>query len=157
MGRVGKVAAGGIRRLLAVLCLLAAWGGPVAGDALPASGADGDDHRWDCWVSSEDRRGVISYLIRCIHDRPLVDPALLVGGSVEGLLDYVHQMIHARQFVALDRDLESGLRESLAGYLWSIRIHQYPYDESWDAELPQRLVRAALCTETEACPVAVFR
>lgn len=119
--------------------------------------AEGSDHTWDCWVSSDTPRGVVSYAIRCIHDRPYTNVALVDAQTVEGLLDYVHQMIHAGEFATLDRDLSNGLGASIAGYLWSIRIHQYPYEESWDAGLPQRLVQAALCDTTEACPVLLFR
>lgn len=147
---------GWLRHTLALLCLL--LGGAVAAqDAVAPGAADGEAHTWDCWVSSDTPRGVVSYLIRCIHDRPITDVALVDQQTVEGLLDYVHQMIHAGEFSTLDRDLADGLAASIAGYLWSIRIHQYPYEESWDAQLPQRLVQAALCDATEGCPVLIFR
>lgn len=150
---------GFVRRLLGALALC----GLLAGVPLAAQEAssplfvDGEDHAWDCWVSQDAPRGVVSYVIRCIHDRPAVDLALIDRHSVDGLLDYVHQMLHAGEFATLDRDLANGLAASIAGYMWSIRIHQYPYESSWDAKLPQRLVQAALCSATDACPVLLFR
>lgn len=153
--------AGGVsftRRLRQAAALCVLIGGTAATQADTSSTtADGGDHLWDCWVSSDTPRGVVSYAIRCIRDRPFTDVALVDAQTVEGLLDYVHQMIHAGEFTTLDRDLANGLGASIAGHLWSIRIHQYPYEESWDAMLPQRLVQAALCDATEACPVLLFR
>lgn len=159
-GRRGQgTVSGAIRWLQVSRWLAALWlaAGTVAADDAPLPGTDGDDHVWDCWVSTDLVREVVSYKIRCIRDRPFTDPALADPTTVDGLLDYVHEMIHAREFAALDRDLASGLGQLLAGHVWSIRIHQYPYDESWDAELPQRLVQAALCESAAACPVMVFR
>ena len=116
-----------------------------------------DSEVLDCWVSSDMRREVVSYFIRCIKDRPYVDPGNVNLGSIDGLLDYVHQMIHAGEFLALDRDLANGLESLIAGDLRSIQIHQYPYEESWEARLPQRLVQAVLCDANSACPVHLFR
>lgn len=143
---------GAIRWLLVALWMAA---GTATGDDVPLPGTDGDDHVWDCWVSSDVAREVVSYRIRCIHDRQFTDPALADTTTVDGLLDYVHEMIHAREFAALDRDLSDGLGQLIAGHLWSIRIHQYPYEESWQAGHPQQLVRATLCPTTPGCPVVI--
>ena len=120
-----------------------------------SGGADGDDHIWDCWVSNGSGQ-LVSYHIRCINDRYFTDPSAGVPGLLEGLLDYVHKMIHAGEVEALDRDLANGMFEVLYGYIHSIRIHNFPYEESWVSERPHALVRAALCPNTARCPVFIF-
>lgn len=125
----------------------------VAAD-LPPAPVGGTDAMWDCWISVDDRQ-VVSYYVRCIRGRTPVDDAVTDVSVEDGLLDYVHQMIHAGQVLALDQDLANGMGEALAGHIHSVRIHQYPYEQSWATERPQHLVQAILCPATATCPVFI--
>lgn len=115
------------------------------------------DRGWDCWISTDLKDVAVSYLIRCIRDRedkpadPPVDslPALL--------LDIVHENIHHGKSIEIDLDLAAGRLAEASPYIEQIRIHQYPYAESWAQERPQQLVRAALCKTDPDCPVLLSR
>lgn len=113
----------------------------------------GNDHRWDCWVSSDTRHTIVSYLIRCIADRDAAreDPPI---DTVEALLlDELHERIHRAEGPEIDRDLALGRFNAVASYIRQIRIHQYPYEESWQQGQPRELVKAVLCPSEPDCPV----
>lgn len=108
---------------------------------------------WDCWVSTDLNEVVVSYAIRCIVDRedmPADPPAESLSAL---LLDIVHDNIHLGRSVELDLDLAAGRLTEVSSYIKQIRIHQYPYAESWGESRPQQLVRAVLCKTAPDCPV----
>lgn len=110
---------------------------------------------WDCWVS-DDSAEIVSYSIRCISDRAGTTTAGVALAPPDDALGRVRRRLRAGEILALDQDLVNGLGEELYGHLWSIRIHQYPYEESWQAGHPQELVRATLCPMTPSCPVVIY-
>lgn len=111
------------------------------------------DRGWDCWVSTDLKQVVVSYAIRCIRareDKPADPPAESLSAL---LLDIVHENIHRGKAIELDLDLAAGRLTEASPYIKQIRIHQYPYAESWGEERPQQLVRAVLCKTDPGCPV----
>lgn len=154
------------------------WAGLLAGGVLALQGfaasaqevstvvAGGTPPMWDCWIS-DDSADIISYSIRCINDQTAGSggrttsstntstntSAGIVPGPLDDALGHVRRRLRAGEILALDQDLVNGLGEALYGHLWSIRIHQYPYEDSWQAGRPQELVRATLCPTSPACPV----
>lgn len=111
------------------------------------------DRGWDCWVSTDLKEVVVSYAIRCIRDRESL-PADPPADSLPALLlDIVHENIHRGKAIEIDRDLAAGRLAEASPYIKQIRIHQYPYAESWGEQRPQQLVRAALCKADPDCPV----
>lgn len=115
-----------------------------------------NDHMWDCWISTDDA-AVVTYFIRCIRDREVAPPEP-PPDSVQGvLLDLIHERIHLGQTEALDVDLAAGRLEEVLSHIWRIRIHQYPYEESWEQERPQLLVQSLLCSSTPDCLVLLYR
>lgn len=117
----------------------------------------GNDHAWDCWISSDPTQKIASYLLRCIRDREISpdEPPNNTPQSV--LLDVVHDRIHRGETVELDLDLANGRFNDVLSYMWRIRIHQYPYEESFQQAEPELLVQALLCRPTVDCAVHVQR
>jgi hypothetical protein len=135
----------------------------LAGAAAPAGAQEllenppaGNDHVWDCWVS-QDWTPAATYLIRCIHDRDVPPPEPAPDSPEAILLDHVHELIHQGDSLQLDAEVRYGLLTELAGHVWQIRIHQYPYEESWKEGRPQMLVQRLLCPSTPDCPVMIQR
>lgn len=116
---------------------------------------------WDCWVSTELKQVVVSYSIRCIRAREAIPAAAPADPPTDSppalLLDIVHKKIHQGNSIDIDVDLAAGRLAEVSPYIRQIRIHQYPYVESWSEGRPQQLVRAALCPANPDCPVLVSR
>lgn len=111
------------------------------------------DRGWDCWVSTDLKDVAVSYLIRCIRDRE-DKPADPPADSLPALLlDIVHENIHRGNAIEIDLDLATGRLTEASPFIKQVRIHQYPYAESWSEGRPQQLVRAALCKTDPDCPV----
>lgn len=144
-----------IRSLTAVL--MCAYAAAAPAQAVVTAPPAANDHRWDCWISSDPRQTVISYLIRCIPDRdaPLEDPPLDSPQAL--LLDELHERIHRNESAEIDAQLAVGRFNAVGSYIQQIRIHQYPYEESWQQGQPRELVKAVLCKLEPDCPVLLDR
>lgn len=136
----------------------------TASGTLPARAAEtaepsltGNDHTWDCWVSTDPHQTVVDYFIRCIHDRDIPPPEPPLDSPQAVLLDLIHDAIHQGQASEIDADYAAGRFIEVGSYIRQIKIHQYPYPESWEQERPKRLVQAALCRQAPDCPVLLFR
>jgi hypothetical protein len=139
------------RRLLVLLAICHSFSATAAEPA--GSPASSPDRGWDCWVSTDLKDVAVSYLIRCIRDRE-TKPADPPADSLPALLlDIVHENIHRGKAIEIDLDLATGRLAEASPYIQQIRIHQYPYTESWGQERPQQLVRAVLCKTDPDCPV----
>ncbi|MBI2313305.1 MAG: hypothetical protein HYU77_12475 [Betaproteobacteria bacterium] len=104
---------------------------------------------WDCWVGAE-----IPVTIRCIQDRDNLLRAEEFTSDLEALLlDHIHSRIHSGDTSELDRFVRDNTRVFREGSIWTIQIHNFPYESSWVEERPQRLVRAVLCPPGYDCPV----
>lgn len=145
------------RTALLVAALLAGGAGPAAaGELLEPPPAD-NDHVWDCWISQEFAPKAASYLIRCIRDRDVAPPEPPPDSPEAILLDHVHDLIHQGDSLQLDAEILHGLATELTSHLWQIRIHQYPYEESWRDGRPHLLVQNLLCATTPDCRVLIQR
>lgn len=116
-----------------------------------------NDHLWDCWIGAGVGKHATGYVIRCIGDReaPTNDPA---PGTVEAsLLDRVHDLIHQGDLEQLDAEVEQGLPKKLAGFLWQIRIPEYPPEADWKAGKPHTMVQRLICAGVRDCPVMIQR
>lgn len=139
------------RRLIVLLAICHSFAALAAEpvESIAASPARG----WDCWVSTDLKDVAVSYLIRCIQAREVL-PADPPANSLPALLlDIVHENIHRGKAIEIDLDLAAGRLAEVGPYIQKIRIHQYPYAESWSEGRPQQLVRAALCKTDPDCPV----
>ena len=118
---------------------------------------EGNDHAWDCWISTNPTEYIVSYMIRCIRDRD-VNPNDPPADSIQSvLLDKIHDHIHNGETLELDMGIVRGRFDEVLSHVWRIRIHQYPYEESWRLEAPQMLVQNTLCRSTEACFIRMQR
>lgn len=141
------------RRFLVLLAICHSVSAPAAEPV--ESTALIPDSGWDCWVSTDLNAVVVSYAIRCIRARE-VPPADPPAESLSALLlDIVHDNIHRGRAIEIDLDLAAGRLAEASPYIKQIRIHQYPYAESWGDGRPQLLVRAALCKTDPDCPVVL--
>lgn len=144
-----------VRALAAALMF--GWAAATPAQEVVTASAAGNDHRWDCWVSSDPQQLIVSYLIRCIADRDVApeDPPIDTPEAL--LLDELHERIHRNESVEIDTDLAAGRFATVASYIQQIRIHQYPYEESWQQGQPRELVKAVLCKLEPDCPVLLNR
>lgn len=109
---------------------------------------------FDCWVGYDGKPYFTSY-IRCIADRDLPQAAPLDPES-DLLLDLLHRELHTRSGAEAERTMKAHMelvREARA--VWSIRIHSYPYEWSWNEGRPEQLVRAVLCPKNVPCAVMI--
>ena len=144
-----------VHRLITLF--LALWALPGLAQATPVPSTGDTDMRWDCWVSSDSRQKVVGYAIRCIRDRavPTTDP---IPDSLQAiLLDLVHEHIHQGEAIAIDQDLSAGRLAEVSKYIKQIRIHQYPYESSWEDGRPKQLIESVLCRGASECAVVVIR
>lgn len=111
----------------------------------------------DCWVF-EEKNFYKTHHIRCIRDLSHL-PALDNATAPANVITYeqIHRLLHQGSIEALDRYVQENIRMLKVGDMWSIRIYSYPSPWSWDEELPQQLVRSALCPKGYTCPVFIRR
>ena len=143
-----------LRHWLIALILLSQIGAPQAQvllDPLP----DGNDHVWDCWISSGNAR-IVDYYIRCIRDREIAPPEPPPDSTQAVLLDMIHERIHRNEAIEIDKDLNAGRLNEVLAHIWRIRIHQYPSETSWEQQYPQQLAQV-LCRKRPDCAVLLFR
>ncbi|MBI5791750.1 MAG: hypothetical protein HZA63_09780 [Rhodocyclales bacterium] len=119
-------------------------------EALPAVSRIG----FDCWVGRDGKPFFTNY-IRCIADRDLPQPAQPDPES-ELILDLLHRELHTRSGADAEKSMKAHIelvRETRA--VWSIRIHSYPYEWSWQEGRPEQLVRSVLCPNDVPCTVMI--
>lgn len=119
-------------------------------EALPATSSVG----FDCWVGRDGKPFYTNY-IRCIADRDLPQTAQPDPES-ELILDLLHRELHTRSGADAEKTMKAHIelvRETRA--VWSIRIHSYPYEWSWQEGRPEQLVRSVLCPNDVPCTVMI--
>ena len=119
-------------------------------EALPATSSVG----FDCWVGRDGKPFYTNY-IRCIADRDLPQMAQPDPES-ELILDLLHRELHTRSGADAEKTMKAHIelvRETRA--VWSIRIHSYPYEWSWQEGRPEQLVRSVLCPNDVPCTVMI--
>lgn len=138
---------------LLVTALVGAYAAAAGAQGTVGTTLAGGPLRWDCWISSDPQHTIVSYLIRCIADRGVPPEEPPIDTTEALLLDELHERIHRDEGPEIDRDLALGRFNLVASYIQQIRIHQYPYEESWQQGQPRELVKAVLCKSEPECPV----
>jgi len=111
---------------------------------------------YDCWIGNDGKPFYTNY-IRCIADRD-IPPEQESDNPSSHLLDALHRELHSGTGGATEREFNAHaelVREG--GGVFSIRIHSYPSDWSWEEGMPERLVRAVLCKGDLTCLVMIRR
>lgn len=111
---------------------------------------------FDCWVGHDGKPFYTAY-IRCIADRD-VAPDVPLNTPIDSLVELLHRELHEGSSRGAEKAFNANvelIRE--AGGVWSICIHAYPSDWSWDEGMPERLVRGVLCPQEGPCPVMIRR
>lgn len=109
---------------------------------------------FDCWVGRDGKPFFTNY-IRCIADRDLPQ-AVQPDPESELILDLLHRELHTRSGADAEKTMKAHIelvRETRA--VWSIRIHSYPYEWSWQEGRPEQLVRSVLCPNDVPCTVMI--
>ena len=111
---------------------------------------------YDCWIGNGGKPFYTNY-IRCIADRD-IPPEQEPDNPSSHLLDALHRELHSGTGVATEREFNAHAElEKEDGGVFSIRIHSYPSDWSWEEGMPERLVRAVLCKGDLTCLVMIRR
>lgn len=111
----------------------------------------------DCWIFEDEDKFKTNH-IRCIRDRSHLPSLEDTEAPVNVVAhDQLHRLLHQGNSKQLDRFVKENIRMLNADDMWTIRIFTYPAPWSWREEMPQKLVKAALCPKGEQCSVFIRR
>lgn len=111
---------------------------------------------WACWVSDDDLIGIY-----CIHDLMTFKQIESLDPDDDELESALLAIIYEKIFTGKTAGLTDFVREHINDLyqdsLWVIDLWSYPSRDSWEEDMPARLVRAGLCPRTPSCPVILSR